>query len=95
MTWDTCHIGKKNGEKKSKESMEIFERTSSSRSSGAKNIPMFTMLEHNDKSEGDGNLEGMGYGTFNKWMNGTRTFKHKIKPSVMRVFQSLLDKQNN
>ena len=75
--------------------MGIFERTPSSRYSGAKNRPMFTMLEHHVQSEGVGNLEGIVYGTFNKWMNGTRTSKHDIKPSSMRVFQSFIYKHNN
>ena len=75
--------------------MEISERTPSSRSSGAKNRPMFTMLKQHVQSEGVGNLEGMGYGNFNKLMNGTRTSKQDIKPSSMRVFQSFIDKHNN
>ena len=75
--------------------MDIFEITYSSRSSGSKNRPMFTMLEQHVQSEGVGNLEGMGYGTFNKWMNGTITSKHYIKPIFMRVFQSFVDNQNS
>ena len=65
--------------------MEISERTPSSRSSGAKNRPMFTMLKQHVQSEGVGNLEGMLYGTFNNRVNGTRTSKHDIRPSVMWV----------
>ena len=75
--------------------MEISERTPSSRSSGSKNRPMFTMLEQHVQSEGVGNLEGMGYSTFNKWMNGTMKSKHYIKPIFMRVFQSFVDNQNS
>ena len=44
MTWDTGHTGKKDRENRRRESMEIFKITSSSRSSGSKNIPMFTMF---------------------------------------------------
>ena len=75
--------------------MEIFDRSSSSRYSGAKNKQMFTMLEQHFQSQVVGNLEVMGYGTFNRWMNGTITSKHDIKPSVMWFFQSFIYKHNN
>ena len=75
--------------------MDILKGTYYSRYSGAQNRTMFTMLEQYVQSEGVVNLEGMGYVTFNKWMNGTITSKHNIKPSVMRVFQSFIDKHNN
>ena len=94
-TWDTVHTVNNNMEERRRELMEIFERTSSSRYSGANNRPMFTMLEQNVQSEVAGNFEGMRYGTFNKWMNGTIKSKHDIKPSVKRVFKSFIDKHNN
>ena len=75
--------------------MEIFDISSSSRSSGAKNRQIFTMLEQHFQSQVVGNLEVMGYGTFNRWMNGTITSKHYIKPIFMRVFQSFVDNQNS
>ena len=60
MTWYTGHTGNKNDKKKRRVLMEIFERNYYSRSSGAKNRSIFTMMEQHVQSEGVVNLEGMG-----------------------------------
>ena len=56
ITWDTGRTVNNTKEERRRELMEIFERTSSSRYSVAKNRPMFTMLEQHVQSEGVGNL---------------------------------------